>query len=314
MPITPQYILETVSGGHDKKGSTTTMAIYNKILFATDLTPKAQHAQEAAFRLAREHGATLHLLHVNVLSALHMEYRGLQKADDYVQSVLAACRASLQEVPDQPDLTIERSVITDESPGRAILHYADQHGIDLIVLGTDHVTSPERYLTGSAVLKVLHGSRAPVLVNGNEAAALTGVQRIVVGTDLSDTSADALRHAAELASEYNAELIVSYVLVPHMATPYDVQQVLESPDHAAAEAGLERFLDGLGLAVNPRREVRSGRAHLELLESVKAHGADLLVVGASGHGALGRIFLGSTADRVVQHARCPVLVHRTPGS
>ncbi|MCR9090592.1 universal stress protein [Algiphilus sp.] len=296
-----------------QKGSITTMAIYNKILFATDLSPKAQHAQEAAFRLAREQGGEVHLLHVNVLSALHMEYRGLQKADDYVQSVLAACRDSLQAVPEPPDLRIERSVITDESPGRAILDYADKHGIDLIVMGTDHVGSPERYLTGSTVLKVLHGSRAPVLVTGNEGAPLTGIQRMVVGTDLSDNAAAALRHAAELAGEYNAELLVSYVLPPPLATPYDVEQVLAAPDRAAAEKALGRFLDTLGLAVTPQREIRTGRAHLELMESVKAHGADLLVVGASGHGALGRIFLGSTADRVVQHARCPVLVHRAPG-
>lgn len=290
------------------------MAIYNRILLATDLSPKAQQAQETALRLAREQGAELHLLHVNVLSALHMEYRGLQKADDYVQTVLAACRESLQAIPDEKGLTIERSVITDESPGRAILSYADRHDIALIVMGTDHVTSAERYLTGSAVLKVLHGSRSPVLVVGNEAEPMTGIQRIVVGTDLSDSSAAALRHTAELAREYNAELIVSYVMVPRLATPYDVKQVLESPDRAHGEAALKDFIDKIGLAVTPRQEVRSGQAHLELIEAVNAHGADLLVVGATGHSALGRIFLGSTADRVVQNARCPVLVHRAPGS
>lgn len=289
------------------------MAIYNRILLATDLSPKAKHAQETAFRFAREHGAELHVLHVNVLSALHMEYRGLQKADDYVQSVLAACRDSLQAIPDEAGLTIERSVITDESPGRAILRYAEQHDIALIVMGTDHVTSAERYLTGSAVLKVLHGSRAPVLIAGNEAAPITGIKRIVVGTDLSDGSADALRHAAELAREYNAELVVSYVLVPRLATPYDVQQVLESPDREHGERALSSFIDKIGLAVTPTQEVRSGQAHLELLGAVQAHGADLLVVGATGHSALGRIFLGSTADRVVQNAHCPVLVHRAPG-
>ena len=90
------------------------MAVYKKILLATDLSPKAARAREAALQLARDHGAELHLLHVNVLSALHMDYRGLKEADDYVASVMATCRESLDAIPDEPGMTIERAVRTDK--------------------------------------------------------------------------------------------------------------------------------------------------------------------------------------------------------
>ena len=51
-----------------------------------------------------------------------------------------------------------------------------------------------------------------------------------------------------------------------------------------------------------------GLADVEILRFAQAHGADLIVMGTHGYGAVKRLFLGSVADRVVRGATCPVLV------
>ena len=56
--------------------------------------------------------------------------------------------------------------------------------------------------------------------------------------------------------------------------------------------------------------VREGKPHEEICEAAKALGADLIVLTTHGYTGLKHVWLGSTAERVVRHALCPVLVVR----
>jgi universal stress protein A len=60
-------------------------------------------------------------------------------------------------------------------------------------------------------------------------------------------------------------------------------------------------------------EVRTGKAYDEIVAAAKVSGADLIVIATHGYTGLKYAFLGSTAERVVRHAHCPVLVVRQPG-
>ena len=60
----------------------------------------------------------------------------------------------------------------------------------------------------------------------------------------------------------------------------------------------------------PERHVRSGRAYREICEVAGEIGAELIVIATHGRTGFRRLMLGSTAERVVQHAPCPVLVVR----
>lgn len=137
-------------------------------------------------------------------------------------------------------------------------------------------------------------------------------RRIVAGVDGSPGGAAALRWALGEAALRRAALHAVHAWAP--PTPMDPGFGLATvaPEEGlreGAEATLAAALDevaGQAGEVPVRGEVVHGDAAPALLEA--ARGADLLVVGASGHGALVGALLGSVSQHCVRHAPCPVVV------
>jgi nucleotide-binding universal stress UspA family protein len=136
--------------------------------------------------------------------------------------------------------------------------------------------------------------------------------RIVVGYDGSHTAERALRWAVDEAHLRDAE--IDLVIVTAHSSRFDAMTTSKSREEleeAAAhvlgqlleEVVLEK-VDTSGLTVH--RSVRVGSAAEELCEA--AVGADLLVIGARGHGGFKGLLLGSAAQQVVAHSPCPIVV------
>ena len=80
-------------------------------------------------------------------------------------------------------------------------------------------------------------------------------------------------------------------------------------------AGTGDELNGLiereiGPRVEATASVRTGSPHQEILEEAREREADLIVVATHGHSGVEQILFGSTADRIVHNATCPVLTVR----
>jgi len=143
--------------------------------------------------------------------------------------------------------------------------------------------------------------------------------RIVVGTDGSETAAEAVRQAAELAKLSGAELSIVSAFEPvsgrrlqdeQQGVPADVQHVVGpredvnlTLDAAAAEARKE----GVQVQTHPV-EGNPGEAILGVAEETKA---DLIVVGNKGMTGTRRFLLGSVPNNVSHHAPCSVMIVRT---
>jgi nucleotide-binding universal stress UspA family protein len=139
--------------------------------------------------------------------------------------------------------------------------------------------------------------------------------QIVVGVDGSEHSVDALRWAAEEARLRGATLkVVASFATPIMSTGYEVA-VPDPSDLAAASNTMlgaaidtireEGVLDGVDVVT----EALEGHAGEQLIRL--SADADLLVVGARGHGGFLGLLMGSVTTYVVNHAVCPVVVVRS---
>ena len=141
----------------------------------------------------------------------------------------------------------------------------------------------------------------------------TTFQRILCPVDFSAPSRTALEHAESLAKTLGAQLVLAHVVAPAVypvafgALPMGAAQVEEKALRAAEDglAGTVAELAEKGLDVSSL--VEAGTPARRIVEWVREHGIDLVVMGTHGLTGIGHVLLGSTAERVVRTCPCPVL-------
>lgn len=135
---------------------------------------------------------------------------------------------------------------------------------------------------------------------------------IVVGADGSDESISAVRWSVEHARLMGARLVV--VTAFNVPWTIMVTPTYTDDDYARdAQEMLDRtVLQGVGEDPGVDVETRLLQVRPALALTGAASGAELLVVGAKGHGELPGLHLGSVSSYCVHHAPCPVVVYREP--
>lgn len=145
------------------------------------------------------------------------------------------------------------------------------------------------------------------------------LNRILVPTDFSKHSRNALKYAAAFAEKFGGELHLLHVVqdlaifIPDMVTVAPpITPSLEQMT-AAVRAAFDRLvqeneLDKLTL----KREVRQGNPFYEIIRYAKEADVDLIVMGTHGHTGLAHMLLGSVTEKVVRKSPCPVLTVRDP--
>jgi len=138
------------------------------------------------------------------------------------------------------------------------------------------------------------------------------IRRILIATDGSDYTKDAVTTGLKLAKVLGAEVTALYVIdqTSFVTFPVDssivsVYPQLESEGKRAVE---DVRKEGEELGVKVTTVVAEGSPTRKIVEV--ASDFDLVVMGTLGRSALGKLFIGSVAERVTRYAPCPVLVVR----
>jgi nucleotide-binding universal stress UspA family protein len=148
------------------------------------------------------------------------------------------------------------------------------------------------------------------------------MERILVGIDGSAPSLKAVDFAADLASKYNAELILlkvvgdrppeldpaveEYARSEHIPLP-EAELTLTMADNILDHARRQALSSG---ATQVSVEPSFGDPAAQIVAAARDREADLIVVGSRGHGRLAGLLIGSVAQKVVSLAHCPVVVVR----
>ncbi len=143
------------------------------------------------------------------------------------------------------------------------------------------------------------------------------IKTILVATDLSQASERALDSAVSLAVRFESRLVLFHVcddtwvdLGLNGSEDKQMTRVLES----CLERARGKLQEWAGRAQRSEFEVVTeaaiGTPHLEIVNTAFRVGADLVVLGAQGSGSISPAIMGSTSERVIQRAHCPVMVVR----
>ena len=141
-------------------------------------------------------------------------------------------------------------------------------------------------------------------------------RRILVPVDFSKCARRALEYARELMAPPASELILLHVVEPMAyAAELGLPSLAALPRPGDQEHGdrkrlarWHRRIARTGVCI--KAELRAGQPYLEITRAAKEFAVDLIVISTHGRTGLKHVFLGSTAERVVRHAECPVLTLR----
>lgn len=305
------------------------------ILAPVDRSEMSMLALTHAATLARAFGARLRILHVaEIPPVLPIPENGAIATEGWIPSAelrerakaeVERIAASVPEVAGVDSVSAVRVGI----PADEILLDVEESGCGLVVIATHGRTGLSRFLLGSVAEKVTLSAPCPVLVIRSGAPAAKGrpaarapvarPRRILVPTDLSESSFGALAPAAAIAERFDGEVALFAVLedpVDHPEIDWKERAGITAEELKArmaesTRAMLGRKVEELGLGTRVKRlEVGFGRPAATLVARAEAEGYELIVIASHGRGPLARAILGSVARDVVRHAPCPVLAIR----
>ncbi|WP_290815402.1 ferredoxin Fer, partial [Halovivax sp.] len=280
--------------------------MYETILVPTDGSTVAETAGEYGARLAKRFDAAIHVVHVEEERLL----LGPGGDDSGERAVEAVEQIAIDRGVDVTTAVLEER----EGVHRTILEYAEDHDVDLVVMGTYGRTGLDRYLIGSVAERTLRESPVPVVTVDEATSVERDLERILVPSDGSAGAMAAADHAIELATETGAGIHVVHVggrsPVGDETTTYD----LSDPDASAGVDAIDDVLERARAAGLESADVSilGGRVDLTILAAAAEHAVDLVVMGTHGRTGIRRHLLGSTTERVVRFARVPVLAIRAP--
>ena len=149
------------------------------------------------------------------------------------------------------------------------------------------------------------------------------LKTILVAYDFSEHAEHALAWARSMAKDWGAKIVLMHAIPPfppmayadaltmHAVSMIDLPQ-LEADLLSDAQQHLQDMLRKEDGDVPVEIKTRIADPFWGICREAESVGADLIVVGSHGRTGLSHVLLGSVAERVVRHARCPVLVVRLP--
>lgn len=145
-----------------------------------------------------------------------------------------------------------------------------------------------------------------------------GIQKILVPIDFSDYSKNALKYAVQFARHFNAKMYLIYVVEP-VIYPADFsmgQVAIPSTDIDLSKRAEEELNSLAKTSIDPALQceciIKTGKPFVEINDTAAEKDVDLIIIATHGHTGVEHLLFGSTAEKVVRKAPCPVLTLREP--
>jgi nucleotide-binding universal stress UspA family protein len=289
---------------------------FTKITCATDFSQGAGVALQVAARLARQYGAQLEIVHAWALPP-SVSMDGFALAPSVIDEIIADANRGLADAAATVRaLGIEEvsTKLLDGASWEAITAELERdEAVDLVVVGTQGRTGLPRMLLGSVAERIVRHAPCSVLVV-RPATEVAPFDHVACLVDFAEGSRYAVELAAGLADPAGRGLTLLHVL----ELPVTFNGVFDDPSFVSdldrhATAHLADWAANLKahtkLTVTTQMRIGTPAAQgLAMLDADPSY--DLVCVGSRSRKGLKRMLLGSVAERIVRHAKAPVLVAR----
>ncbi|GMW03498.1 MAG: universal stress protein [Candidatus Hydrogenedentota bacterium] len=297
-----------------------------KILVPTDFSHYALFATKYAEAFAKTYGGEIHFAHV-LDAALFTQGTGqglwLNKtdADQLMASMRENAESRLQHLVDMATaegIPAHHHIVLG-SPAHELLSLIETIGTTFVVIATHGRTGVEHFVFGSVAERIVRSSPVPVLTVKHpehefvdDPTLTPQVKRLMFPTDFSEFSMKAMPYAQAMCRQFGATLLLFHasevpVVLPEFLPESSASVGADMESHA--KEVLERMAHSIK-DVNVEFDVTTGAPHREICHAVSARNIDLVVIPTHGRTGIVHALFGSTAERVVRLAPCPVLTIR----
>lgn len=290
------------------KNKTDYMGHMDRILLATDCSERCEGAIKEAIYLAKSCTATL-----SIISVLETNPEFEARGQKFVEKMEANIRSHLDNIREMATReNVECRVILKRSdqPYKAIIEEARDRKADVIVMGRRGRTGITKVLMGSVTAKVIGNAPCNVLVVPY--ASRINCKNILTATDGSKNGNIAVQEAITIARRCESRITIISV------APQE-SLLRDKPSQSKVKGMAEKELTKAGLNVKALEEqaikeglnaeglVLSGSPGEAIITTAKEKDTDLIIMGCFGKGGLAGLLMGSTIERVIKNAPCPVL-------
>ncbi len=270
-------------------------ARWDKLMVCTDGSAEGQNAVAVTLELARACHSQVYVVQVLVLvpevQAVAANIKAFLAEEIQKNLQVIKVAAAKLEVPLQP------VVPESQTPHTAIVAAAGQVCPDLVIMGRCGKSALSRLLMGNVTAQVIGHCPANVLVVPRGAAV--GFQRLLIASDGSPYSEAAWNLGLAMAKQAGSQLI-GVAVAPGKGEVSEAKAIIQEMLAAATRAGMP--LKAIKTAVPQRVAPDVG-----IVQQAIANEVDLIIMGSYGRG-LKKLLMGSTTERVIGNAPCPVLV------
>jgi nucleotide-binding universal stress UspA family protein len=287
--------------------------MYNSIVVGYDESLSSKAALKEASLWIKNHGGQLFLVHAVYFDQEEFAILPSQMEKRF-EIGTKVCLDAKKSLHDEYGLngSIE-SLICEGEPPDVIVDIAQGKKADLIALGTYGRKGLKRLLMGSVTSQVILNSPCDVLVVKKPCSKCSGsYHSLLVPFDGSEMSKKALTRASELSKVDGAEISVLYVIPRYeeMMDFFKTETIKKSLFQEAEKIveGAKKLAAGLGVQI--KAVVQEGHAGDKVVEIADTLQHDLIVVGTHGWRGVNKAILGSTAERIIAYASCPILIAR----
>jgi nucleotide-binding universal stress UspA family protein len=290
-----------------------------KILCTTDFSDFSNYAVPYAIRLAKEFNATLYVCHVVDITPIAAYDEAVVHWVDQQKALTEYAQEQLNHLIGEQPLDVEQIVVVGHPVGE-IARLVGEKQIDLAIAATHGRSGLKRVILGSVTERLIQTLPCPVMSirspekeTGAPSDQEIRINKILVGCDFSADSLLAFQYALSLGQEFQSELHLVHVIEPPIYKQLFKQDVKPSED---LRESMRQPLDVMLNKMIPeeashwcrhKTALLAGQPHEELTQYALVNGIDLIVLGIRGHRLVEALLVGSTTDRVVRQAQCPVL-------
>jgi nucleotide-binding universal stress UspA family protein len=268
-------------------------AKWDKLMVCTDGSAEGQNAVAITLELARACASQVHVVQVLV--------QDLQGASNFRAMLVKEVQKNLEAIEvaaAKLQVPIQPVVPESQAPHVAITTEAEKIRPDLIIMGRRGKSALARLLMGNVTAGAI--GRSPVNVLVVPLGAALGFHRLLVALDGSSYSEAAFRLGLAMAKQAESQLI-GVAVAPRKGDIMEAKAIIQKMLAAAKQAGLP----GKGVkGISPQGVAPD----IGIVQEAIKKEVDLIIMGSYGRTGLEKLLMGSTTEKVIGKAPCPVLV------